>query len=650
MCSRLRTVKVGWMLALLFLAAAPLFALWPSDVEPLTADPDDPKNPDRAEHHPQGSYNNPVSDVDTLYDIFNNLDTVGNKTIVIAAGTYILNDPAAPGADPLRSGPLRIGDNNPWNGPKQDPTRSITIRSKSNEFGGDVVIDATNVDYGFEIFDAQDVRIAFLTVQDAIEHNVLIHGDKNTGGEFKVAWEDPTPGGDNQVGFEIYGCIIKDSGQENIMARSGTGSCEVAYSLIGYSTLPAEGDAWGLHVEHGENWTIRHNFFLWCLPAEKTIPESIPAKLFNGGVLMKWDSQSTIVEGNTFYDCERAVMFGDETDGSTVNTYGHRGGTIKNNFIYRKTFTLGNTLSKTFPWYDQETNAIASERTERVTGPAELVDLPQIELLDSLETEVLHNTIYIADGSAAAIRAWGRDSGALVIMHNLITPQHPIQLNTFSTANPTDNSNHFWATEAMFRNPDTGNLHLTQSMDVPPPATPPAVLTDPVVEEAPPVVDSVAQLDKCTLDFDEGNRPVTGQTADYGADEWGVKRGEGGTGSTSSGKKKTEEKKVVKYRKRRVAGGGREGYKQAPVDTEGYRDLVGESRSRSDRESSRYDHRQDYRMTGEDRDLKAEYERAKKAKAASSSGNTGGSGGSSSGGRERKTQNRTGGGGGYGGY
>lgn len=68
---------------------------------------------------------------------------------------------------------------------------------------------------------------------------------------------------------------------------------------------------------------IRHNLFRNIVA---------PASQIAGpGILLWRGSSNTIVEGNTFLNCARGIMFG--ADDTTSPS--HSGGIIRNNFFYR---------------------------------------------------------------------------------------------------------------------------------------------------------------------------------------------------------------------------------------------------------------------------------------------------------------------------
>ena len=78
-----------------------------------------------------------------------------------------------------------------------------------------------------------------------------------------------------------------------------------------------------MDVHTGDNWIIRHNLF-------RNI--RAPQGQLAGPAILMWNrSTNTLVDGNTFIDCQREISLG--LIERTPND--HAGGIVRNNFIYR---------------------------------------------------------------------------------------------------------------------------------------------------------------------------------------------------------------------------------------------------------------------------------------------------------------------------
>ena len=88
-------------------------------------------------------------------------------------------------------------------------------------------------------------------------------------------------------------------------ALNGVDDVIVENSLIEFTVIgPPDGYTEGIDVHHGANWIIRNNVFRnFRVPAGATYVN-------RPGVLMWGGSRNTTVYGNTFINCERAIIFG----------------------------------------------------------------------------------------------------------------------------------------------------------------------------------------------------------------------------------------------------------------------------------------------------------------------------------------------------
>src|SRR4030095_10533215 len=187
-----------------------------------------------------------------------------------------------------------------------------------------------------------------------------------------------------------------------------------------------------------------------------------PAGQLAGPSILAWrGARDTIVEGNTFIDCQREIAFGLEP--TTPND--HYGGIIRNNFIVR---------------------------TQSFNGDA------AINVDDSPDTQVLHNTILISGTSYPnAIEYRFPDTTGVSIVNNLVDAA--IQSRDGATA--TLRNNITSATAAMFVAPALGDLHLLPS--------------------ATAAIDMGVPVSDASTDWDGAPRPA-GAAPDVGADELGA--------------------------------------------------------------------------------------------------------------------------------
>ena len=300
------------------------------------------------------------------------------------------------------------------------------------------------VDVAFRIEDAQDVRIAGLSVGELDAHAILIHGEA---------------GADR---IQVRNVRLFDVGQQfirstvNSQLPNGADDVLVEGSLIEYTTAgPANRAVAGIAVSYGAGWTVRRNVF-----RNIRVP-AVPANPPRPAILMESGSSGTIVERNSFVDCERAVMFG--LGPQTGYGHSHHGGEIVNNFVYRK----------------QTVNADVG-----------------IGVWDSPGTRVLQNTVIQNGTSANAIEYRSPGSTGVQITNNLtdgaIAQRDGAQAMTMG--------NYTQAGSALFVNAAAGDLHLLST--------------------ATAAIDRGVLLEDVTVDWDGEGRP-NGLSPDIGADELG---------------------------------------------------------------------------------------------------------------------------------
>ena len=185
----------------------------------------------------------------------------------------------------------------------------------------DVVIVGTGmatrgINIALKVENAQDVRIADLSIGEAYWHPIQLQGES----------------GAERV--HISNVRLFDAGQQflkssvNPAAPNGVDDVIVERSLIEYTVIgPTHGYTEGIDVHHGANWIIRHNMF-----RNIHVPAGAPDTR-RPAILMWSGSRNTTVHGNVFINCERAIIFG--LGPKPPYQFSHSGGIIDNNFIYR---------------------------------------------------------------------------------------------------------------------------------------------------------------------------------------------------------------------------------------------------------------------------------------------------------------------------
>ena len=178
------------------------------------------------------------------------------------------------------------------------------------------------------------VTIASLTIRDVYFHPIML----NAGAQSPL----------------IHNVRLVNAGQQHIKASpdgagGGVDNGIVEYSVIEFDTTSRDDYTNGVDVHTGDNWIIRHNLF-----RNMRAPQGQLA----GPAILMWNaSTNTLVDGNTFINCQREIALG--LIERTPND--HTGGIVRNNFIYRN-----------------------------VAGDS------AIYVADSPGTQVLHNTILIS--------------------------------------------------------------------------------------------------------------------------------------------------------------------------------------------------------------------------------------------------------------
>ncbi len=233
-----------------------------------------------------------VHTVTELVDAVNATAHGGDRTIVVADGTYMLNGEY-----------LRIAAN------------GVTVRSQSGN-REQVVLDGNY--QTTEIFQivASNVTIKDMRLQRALDHPIHV---------MATAGSDVT-------GTIIHNVHIVDPGQQAIKINPASARSHfvdngrIANCLIEL-TDSGRAKVWdhngscytgGVDAHQADNWIIEDNRIqgFWC-----------GGGLAEHGIHFWSDSTGTLVQRNLIVDCDRGIGFG-------LGDSGHSGGIIRNNMIY----------------------------------------------------------------------------------------------------------------------------------------------------------------------------------------------------------------------------------------------------------------------------------------------------------------------------
>jgi hypothetical protein len=308
-------------------------------------------------------------------------------TVVIAPGTYRLTKTL------IIRGPLA----------------DVTVRGATNS-RDDVILQGAGMtnpnhngaEFGFWVGDdVQRLRLANLTVRDFYTHPIIM----NAGPQAP----------------HLYNLHLINGGEQLLKTNpypdgSGINDGIIEHSVFEYETTSRNWYANAIQVLGGSNWIIRNNLIRNIRP-----PDGEEA----GPAVLAWlYASGTIIEGNTFINCQREISFGLLARTSPRND--HTGGIIRNNFIYRDATVTGGDVS--------------------------------IGVFDSPGTQVLHNSIYVGTSYPNAIEVrYPKATGVLIannLMNKAISPRD-------GAPAPTLQSNVLTATLALFEDAPSGNMHLT---------------------------------------------------------------------------------------------------------------------------------------------------------------------------------------------
>jgi hypothetical protein len=340
-----------------------------------------------------------------------------NTTIVLAPGRYVLQD-----AIYVNGTFTNVG------------IRGATGNADDVVLAGPGMTNAS-VPHGIWVGgNVNGIVIANLTIRDIFYHPIIL----NAGTQSPL----------------LHNLHLINAGQQFVKsnpnpAGGGVDNGVVQYSVIEYETTSRDDYTNGVDVHTGRNWSVRHNLF-------RNI--RAPQGQLAGPAILMWNaSAGSVVEGNTFINCQREIALGliERTPDD------HSGGIVRNNFIYRDATISGDAA---------------------------------IGVFDSPNTRVFHNTILGSGTYGSLIEYRFPQTIGVRIANNLL--DGTILARNGATGTVAGNVN--GATASMFVNAPAGDLRLKAS--------------------ATAAIDRVAVAPDAPTDWEGEARPQ-GAAADAGADE-----------------------------------------------------------------------------------------------------------------------------------
>jgi hypothetical protein len=280
----------------------------------------------------------------------------------------------------------------------------------------------------------RNVTIANLTIRDVFNHPIIL----NAGVQAPL----------------IHNVRLVNAGQQFVKANpngagGGVNDGVVEYSIIEYTTTSRDYYTNGVDVHTGSGWILRHNLF-------RNI--RAPQGQLAGPAVLMWNASAwSIVDGNTFINCQREISLG--LIERTPND--HTGGVVRNNFMYR---------------------------SASVGGDAAIL------VADSPNTQVVHNTALVSGTYANAIEYRFANSTGVVVANNVLDAR----VIARDGATGTVAGNYTTATVGLFVDAAAGDLHLRPTATA-------------LLDQAPTLLLSAG------ADWDGQNRPSS--AVDLGADE-----------------------------------------------------------------------------------------------------------------------------------
>jgi len=316
------------------------------------------------------------------------------QTILVSPGTYRLTKTLSVGGRALHDVAIR-GDSR-----SRD---DVVLVGTGMTNGG-----AGEVPFGIWTGDGVErILIANITLRDFYVHPII----------FNAGTRAP----------HVYNVALIDGGEQLLKSnptRAGAGVNDgvVEYSLFAYSSTSRDAYTNAIDVHGGVNWTIRHNRF---------VNIRAPRGQLAGPAILVWrGSAATVIDSNTFLNCQREISLGleDISDGrgrDPINApyVDHVGGVVKNNMIARDPLISGDVA---------------------------------ILVAASPNTQVLHNTILMRSTYPNAIEYRFTTTTRALIANNLT--DRAIVARNGARADVHDNRTS--ADADMFVEPDHGDLHV----------------------------------------------------------------------------------------------------------------------------------------------------------------------------------------------
>ncbi|PCJ60251.1 MAG: hypothetical protein COA79_08755 [Planctomycetota bacterium] len=365
---------------------------------------------------------NTVVNVSTAAELWTAVQNVAsNSTIMIAPGTYNLTNTCN----------------------FSNTVTNVTIRGSTNNrddvilLGQGMGVTSASVPHGIYVGNATNLTVANLTIGEVQDHCITVDGATS--------------------GLHIYNVRMFDAGEQFVKGSAGSGGHDsgiVEYCLIEYTVADANLSTYtnGVDVHDGASWIIRHNKFVKM--------QGPSSGSLSGPAILMWNSSSnTLVEGNTFINCEREICLG-LVDKSGAND--HTGGIVRNNFIYR-------------------------DGTHRGDIGIGVYDCP--------DAVIYNNTVMIGGTYSNAIEYRFSATNNVIVTNNICSAN----ITARSGAAGTVSSNITNAASTLFENYSSGDLHLKSS--------------------ASSAIDQGATIASVTEDYDGQARP-SGSSYDIGADEY----------------------------------------------------------------------------------------------------------------------------------
>ena len=278
-----------------------------------------------------------VSTVDELRSAIQNLQS--NTTILLEDGIYDI--------------PVTMVVGQSWNA--NSPLYNIVIRSKSGNRDGVVIRGpgmtvSGNANNVFLVRHVVDFTIMDLSIRDSYWHLIQLQGEQ----------------GANRPHLKNLHLI--DAGEQFIkVTRDADNKRFCNHGILENSLIEFTDHARfhpymntyytdGIDVLGGDSWIIRDNIF-------KNIRSPQDTNLIAGAAILMWhNSKNTIIERNTFIECDLGIHLGNPS--GVVDD--HVGGIIRNNFFFRagkgdtgislnkarnaKVYNNTIILNNTFPW------------------------------------------------------------------------------------------------------------------------------------------------------------------------------------------------------------------------------------------------------------------------------------------------------------